>query len=154
PLRLVHGCAVPYAAYPSGVVNMASVRAAMRDQGRRWLDLARAEVPDVDPDTEPELVLAMSAPEPALMAQSRQASLVVVGSSGLGSFTGLLVGSTAVHLAARAECPVVVVRAEADSGPVVVGVDGSRTSESAIAFAFAEASVRGVELVAVHAWRD
>jgi nucleotide-binding universal stress UspA family protein len=38
--------------------------------------------------------------------------------------------------------------------PVVVGVDGSPASESATALAFDEASRRGVELVAVHAWSD
>ena len=38
--------------------------------------------------------------------------------------------------------------------PVVVGIDGSPASESATALAFDEASRRGVELVAVHAWSD
>jgi len=36
----------------------------------------------------------------------------------------------------------------------VVGVDGSPTSEAAIAMAFEEASLRNVDLVAVHAWTD
>jgi nucleotide-binding universal stress UspA family protein len=40
------------------------------------------------------------------------------------------------------------------STPVVVGIDGSPASESATAIAFDEASRRGVELVAVHAWSD
>ena len=38
--------------------------------------------------------------------------------------------------------------------PVVVGIDGSPASEAATAIAFEEASRRGVELVAVHAWSD
>jgi nucleotide-binding universal stress UspA family protein len=37
---------------------------------------------------------------------------------------------------------------------VVVGVDGTPVGEAAIAFAFAEASARGADLVAVHAWTD
>lgn len=37
-------------------------------------------------------------------------------------------------------------------GPVVVGVDGSPASESALAMAFDEASLRGADLVAVHTW--
>jgi nucleotide-binding universal stress UspA family protein len=86
--------------------------------------------------------------------------MVVLGSRGLGGFTGLLVGSTAVSLAAYGQCPVAVVRGRtlADpppgSGPVVVGVDGSPTSEGAIEVAFDEASFRGVGLVAVHTWSD
>jgi nucleotide-binding universal stress UspA family protein len=36
----------------------------------------------------------------------------------------------------------------------VVGIDGSPVGEDAIAVAFEEASLRGVPLVAVHAWSD
>lgn len=37
---------------------------------------------------------------------------------------------------------------------MVVGVDGSPASEKAVRIAFEEASFRGVDLVAVHAWSD
>jgi nucleotide-binding universal stress UspA family protein len=86
--------------------------------------------------------------------------MVVLGDRGLGGFTGLLIGSVAVAVTAHAACPVVVVRGpESDltaplPEPVVVGVDGSSTSEAALAFAFEEASLRRVPLVAVHVWRD
>jgi nucleotide-binding universal stress UspA family protein len=95
-------------------------------------------------------------PVPLLVAASRRAQLVVLGDRGLGGFTSLLVGSVAIGLAARAECPVVVVRGErsSDAGPVVVGIDGSRISEAALAFAFEAAAIRKVPLVAVHAWTD
>ena len=72
----------------------------------------------------------------------------------------LLVGSTAVGLAAHAACPVVVVRgreisaAESASLPVAVGVDGTSTSASAIAFGFAAAAERKVPLLAVHTSSD
>ena len=39
-------------------------------------------------------------------------------------------------------------------GPVVVGIDGSPTSEAALAFAFEAADLRGVPLMAVHTWTD
>jgi nucleotide-binding universal stress UspA family protein len=64
------------------------------------------------------------------------------------------VGSTAVALVAHGDCAFAVIRgATADAsppaeGPVVVGVDGSPTSDAAIATTFDEASWRGAELVA------
>ena len=38
--------------------------------------------------------------------------------------------------------------------PVLVGIDGSPASELATAIAFDEASFRGVDLLALHAWTD
>jgi nucleotide-binding universal stress UspA family protein len=95
-------------------------------------------------------------PVPLLVAASRRAGLVVIGDRGLGGFSGLLVGSVAIGLAARAECPVVVVRGERslDAGPVVVGIDGSPNSDAALAFAFEAAASRKVPVIAVHTWTD
>ena len=98
-------------------------------------------------------------PVPALIEQTDDALLLVLGSRGKGGFRGALVGSTAVSLVAHARCPVAVVRGDApDSvprteGPIVVGIDGSEVSDAAIATAFVEASWRGAELVAVHSAR-
>lgn len=49
----------------------------------------------------------------ALVDASRDADLVVVGSRGRSALRGLLLGSTSAEVAARAESPVVVVRAPA-----------------------------------------
>ena len=88
-----------------------------------------------------------------LKAESRAADLAVVGSRGMGGFIGMLLGSTAVSLAAHAECPVMVVREESDgTGPILLAVDGSPEGEKAVEFAFAEASLRKTEISAVHAW--
>jgi len=97
---------------------------------------------------------------PALLDAAKSARMLVVGSRGLGEFTGGLVGSVSAAVAGHAACPVAVIRGmpEPDAppleGPVVVGVDGSPNSEPAIAAAFEEASLRGVDLIAVHAWSD
>ncbi|MEV4624219.1 universal stress protein [Asanoa sp. NPDC049573] len=95
------------------------------------------------------------APATVLLHHARQAHMIVIGDRGLGGFTGLILGSVAVQVSAYApECPVLVVKGDADrAGPVVVGVDGSPISERAIAFAFEEAAIRRAALVAVLAWR-
>ena len=90
-----------------------------------------------------------------LVGESRSAQLVVIGDRGRGGVAGLLLGSVAVALAAKAACPVTVVRGRvAPDGPVVVGVDGTTVSEAALAFAFEAADARSTGLVAVYAWRD
>ncbi|MFJ3654544.1 universal stress protein [Streptomyces nigra] len=89
-----------------------------------------------------------------LEAESRAADLIVVGSRGRGGFIGMLVGSKAVTLAAYSHCPVMVVRGDEPdpTRPILLAVDGSPMGEKAVDFAFAEASLRGAELVGVHAW--
>lgn len=96
----------------------------------------------------------MEHPTPVLIAESARAREVVVGSHGLGGFTGALVGSTAVALSVHGECPVVVVRGRQHEGPVVVGVDLSPVSDAALGFGFEEAAAAGVPLVAAAAQGD
>ncbi|HVV29464.1 MAG TPA: universal stress protein [Mycobacteriales bacterium] len=115
-------------------------------------DAARA-ARDVAPGVEVTTERGRLSPIPLLLDYSSSARMIVLGASGRGGFTGMLVGSTAVSVAARSSCPVVVVRPDRD-GPVVAGVDGSPNSTAALAAAFDEASWRGVPLVAVHSWSD
>lgn len=95
-----------------------------------------------------------------LIDVSGNADMVVVGSRGLGAWGRRLLGSVSSAVVQHAHCPVAVIHDEdplmdhPDRAPVVVGVDGSAAAERAIAVAFDEASRRGVDLVAVHAWND
>ncbi|MFD7443306.1 universal stress protein [Streptomyces sp. NPDC059909] len=93
----------------------------------------------------------------ALLSKGRNAFALVLGSRGLGDLAGLLLGSVSLAVAARADCPVVVVRGGAEYrnarfGSVVVGVEDGQGSGTAVQFAFREAHVRRCRLVAVHAW--
>lgn len=94
---------------------------------------------------------------PCFVDLSRTAHMVVVGCRGEDGEWGALLGSVSSGLVHHAHCPVAVIHGEEPSraaAPVVVGIDGSPTSVLATEIAFDEASRRGVELVALHAWTD
>jgi nucleotide-binding universal stress UspA family protein len=96
---------------------------------------------------------------PALIDASKDAWMIVVGSQGLGAMGRLLLGSVTTGLIHHAHCPVAVIHSDEtaapdSNAPVLLGIDGSPASEAATAVAFDEASCRGVELVALHAWSD
>jgi nucleotide-binding universal stress UspA family protein len=157
PLRLVHTYE-PALRLPAGAAGEEPPPGLVR--GRRWIDEAREVAALVDPALPVEVVLEAAPVANALLHESATASLLVLGTRRLSVLTGLLVGSISVAVAGHADCPVVIVRgpdpdqAPRETGPVVVGVDATVVSDSAIAFAFAEASGREAELVAVHAWTE
>lgn len=94
---------------------------------------------------------------PALVDASAKARMVVVGNRGAGAVVRVLLGSVSSGVLHHAHCPVAIVHDEKmpdPHAPVVVGVDGSPAAEAATALAFEEASRRGVDLVALHAWCD
>lgn len=102
--------------------------------------------------------LKSSPPIPTLVQLSEDADMVVVGSHGRGAVGRVLLGSVSSGVLRGAACPVAIIPDEGqdvrDDAPVLVGIDGSPASELATAIAFDEASRRGVDLRAVHAWSD
>ncbi|WP_036329581.1 universal stress protein [Microbispora sp. ATCC PTA-5024] len=132
--------------------------AAVQAEGRRILEeatiRARAGARRLRVDT---AILEGVVPE-TLVAAAGAAQLIVVGDRGRGGFAGLLLGSVARHVAARAPCPVAVIRqavgqAETgDHGEIVVGVTGRPDQEPVLDFAFQEAFLRKARLRAVRAW--
>jgi nucleotide-binding universal stress UspA family protein len=96
-------------------------------------------------------------PAKALIDESGDGRLLVVGSRGRGATAGLILGSVSQACAQYAHGPVVVVRGSASTdgaGRVVVGVDGSPGSLVALRFAAAAARRRGAPLQVVHVWQD
>jgi nucleotide-binding universal stress UspA family protein len=117
------------------------------------LDLARAAAPKIDVVGHSVTGFAPT----TLIAASKIAGSLVLGSHGRSAIPSALMGSVSEQVAIHSSCPVVVVRANVtteDAGPgrVVVGVDGSQASEPALGYAFEYAASTGAGLVAVHTW--
>lgn len=131
-------------------------------EGRKVLDDAIAIVDEATADTPIEVTseTVTGSTVPTLVELSRDAQLIVVGCRGRGALARGLLGSVSSGLIHHAHCPVAVIHDEdplmphPSEAPVVVGIDGSPASELATEIAFEEASFRGVDLVAVHAWND
>ncbi|MES4891579.1 universal stress protein [Streptomyces sp. NPDC096012] len=100
------------------------------------------------------------------------AELLVLGSRALGGLQGFVVGSVSLGIVARAERPVVLVRAEEQAAdehgmdpvgvpsaaapfrPVVLGLDIDQPDDTLLEFAFDAAARRKAALRAVHAWPE
>ena len=158
PIHLVHAVWLldtPFGREPSaeGALHQSAVAA-----GRTLLDEAERQLRAIDAQLEITTSMPSSAPVPALVDMSQEAALTVVGPTGTGGFSGMMLGSTAYAVASRAHNAVAVIRGDGAatqrdaSREVVVAVDGSETSEQAIAVAFAEAADLGAPLVALHVW--
>ena len=155
PLRVVHGFIWPYMNVPLGPSEFGPAEGGLRHQADQLVADAVAQARLAEPDLPVSGHVIVGSAAQALIAASADASLVVVGDRGLGAFAGLLVGSVAVHLAAHAAGPVLVVRGRTDPvGPVVLAADGSPANDPAVGFAFEEAALRDSDLVAVHVAGD
>jgi nucleotide-binding universal stress UspA family protein len=108
--------------------------------------LAKETVPDLEVRT----TLLHGMPRDHLAHVSVGAEMLVLGSRGLGGFMGLLVGSVSLEMAATAECPVVVIRADDHpEGPVLLAVDDAG-SPAALEDACDFAAATGADLMIVH----
>lgn len=155
PLHLVSGVDPTFGYYGAALPIPQDAYDAMDRLADQQLADAVAAAHEVSPDLALTTQRFGTAPVPMFLDLSKKARMIVLGASGRGGFEGMLTGSTAVAVVAHSECPVVVVRGKPEpSGPVVVGIDGSPTSISALGSAFDEAAWRQAPLVAVHAWSD
>lgn len=158
------GVRLTYAYDRAGTYGSVAVRGTLpppdievvRSSARRLLTAAAARASRIAPD-----VVVSSRPVgdyavPALLAESRHAPLVVLGSRRRGAVGSVLLGSVSAAVSARADCPVVVVRGPAGSpaerAGVVVGVDPSDDSTEPLEFAFEYASRRSLPIHPIYCW--
>jgi nucleotide-binding universal stress UspA family protein len=125
-----------------------------REKAKAMLAAVAAEIRGKHPDLEISTRLRNGPPAAMLTDTSGHASMLVLGCRGAGGFAGLHIGSVAIHTAAHARCPVLVVRGTVAGphAPILVGVDGSAESDIARRFAFETAKLRGAPLRVVAVW--
>ncbi|MFF7656517.1 universal stress protein [Streptomyces sp. NPDC007983] len=164
PLRIVH--ASLWERYEGYVPATAADRPTERLHSETVLATAAERAGRRAPALKVMTDLAAEDAVTALLRAGQSAEAVVVGSRGRGEFASLLLGSVGLGIAARASCPVIVVRGRPEGvhgrmNRVAVGIaEHERPGEHdqappspAVAFALREARLRGCELAAVHAWR-
>jgi nucleotide-binding universal stress UspA family protein len=150
-LRLVHVWPRPVGIYLE----------QLQKEGAALLTHVADEVAEHHPELEVESLLLGAAPVDGLLEAAADGELLVLGSRGLGGFTGLLVGSVSLAVARRSPVPVVVLRPEpvvVEAGDpervadVLVGVGAGANADEVLEFAFSRARERGARVVAVHGW--
>lgn len=160
PLRLAASYTMPQFLYAEGMVPPQELFDDLQRETVDTVDAARDIALEVAPELRIGHAVAEGSPIDMLLEMSKEATMIVMGSRGLGGLSGMVLGSVSGAVVSHAHCPVVVVREDSavteenKYGPVVVGVDGSDVSKEATEVAFQEAQARGAELIAVHTWMD
>ncbi|TQM31988.1 universal stress protein [Nocardia bhagyanarayanae] len=160
-VRLVVLSIVPTIDYriTAAIVADADILPTLRFVAKKHAAAAVDAVRADQPDLEITQTVVEGVPGDELVEASATALLLVVAATADDRITTLLLGSTALRVANKAHCPVVVWRGDVDKPlpddrPVLVGVDGSPGGEAAVGRAFEMAALLGVRVVALHAWND
>ncbi|MGX1267544.1 universal stress protein [Streptomyces phaeoluteigriseus] len=158
PLRVVYACLRQR--YESAALARDIGRPTALPLAQDVVGAAAQRARDRHPQLRVNADMVFEEPEYALLREGRSASALVVGTRGRGGIAELLLGSVSRAVAARADCPVIVLRGSHDNqvtppvrGRVVVGVGEDTKESAAVRFAVEEARRRGVPLHAVRAWR-
>ena len=138
PLRFVYATEFP---------DTVHAQCAIRD--------AVAAIAATDKPVKVESKVVQDRPIAALLAESRSAAMVCVGSTGLQHAMHGHIGSTASALANSAHCPVAVVPITSDpapSGAVLAVIDEAHPNRAVLQLAIREARLRGAQLQVMTAW--
>jgi nucleotide-binding universal stress UspA family protein len=165
-LRLVHAWSWQLTPPPSVPMD-----ATQHDWAEHVLKRAVRSVHAAHPGLRVEDVLVGDSALTVLLASAEDAELLVLGSRGLGTVAGFVMGSLSQRVVARSLCPVVLVRAgetctdehlppldgvspeeipETPFRDVVLGLDPRHPADELIEFAFAAARRLGTPLRVIH----
>ncbi|MFF1561524.1 universal stress protein [Streptomyces sp. NPDC058279] len=135
---------------------------AQRHRTDELLREASEEIKRLYPDLEITSRRLPGIPATALAHAAASSDMLVLGSRGLGSIAGFILGSVGAGTIAAADQPVVLVRAPHGpatspedfriDGAIVAGVDTEGPCDAILSFAFDEASRRGCVLRVLHSW--
>jgi nucleotide-binding universal stress UspA family protein len=151
PLRLVE--VIPEQVEPAPLASVGNVRMEL-EYGETALRIATAAVEATGKPVKVETAILQGNPAATLIAESRDAEMICVGSVGIGRFARALLGSTAAELAEAAHCPVAIVRTQqsppkSDSALIVVAINDSPDNDDVVEHAMAEAKLRHAPVLAL-----
>lgn len=124
------------------------------EYGQSSLRAASAAVAATGQPVKVETELLWGPPSNALIAESRHAAMICLGTVGIGVVSRALLGSTAAAVAEHAHCPVALIRPtdgahSAAENWVAVGIEDRPGNDIAVKVALEEALLRHAKLVAV-----
>ncbi|MFJ2565548.1 universal stress protein [Streptomyces sp. NPDC087568] len=156
PLKLVY--ASLWERYEAGLPSVGSGRPSQQVLSQHIVASAADRAERRNPDVNVTTDIVSEDPVVTLVREGDEAFELVTGSRGRGQLKGLLLGSVGLAVAARAHCPVIVVRGDPAGlagrhERILLGLGEVDTSAEAVRFAFREAEIRGCVLDVVHAWR-
>src|SRR6185295_19298716 len=93
-LEIVHGLQIAALGHGEGLAGADVLFDAVRQDGERVVAGSRKVAASIDETLVITVKTPVESPAPLLIGLSRQARMVVVGASGSGGFTGMLLGAT------------------------------------------------------------
>jgi nucleotide-binding universal stress UspA family protein len=151
PLRLVE--IIAEQVEPAPFASVGNVRMEV-EYGETALRIACAAVEATGKPVKVETAVLQGDPAATLIAESRNAEMVCVGSVGIGRFARAFLGSTAAELAEAAHCPVAIIRSrhrhsKPDSSLIVVAINDSPDHDDVVEQAMREAELRDAPVLAL-----
>lgn len=148
PLHIVHAREGGVSMMTTAPTDVAAQLQAAEEQSNSVLDRALAVARSGPAPASITASHAVGNPARHLIEASKEARLVVVGTSGGGRIRAALFGSTPLQLAIHATCPVAIISPQhqhhgAGHPHVVVGLDSSSVSYAAVELAFRVAQPDG-----------